>query len=141
MLISHTFQLTEAPDTGVFYFAKKRSGQAKSAPTVCRKSMCHLAICTKVVRLCGTPGEGSPPKNSPPDCFSPLLRFFEYKNFAVCGLRRGRCPSTPPPFEKGGRKLLTFCYRKTVCQQADGADRLSPLRNFRYKLISFSFRI
>ena len=114
---------------------------------------------------------GSPPQNSPPDCFAPLLRSkargaeptpvfnggftpmlchrpwqydskatrrsvkapkrvcvkrrvfgsprLRHKNFAVCGLRRGLCPSTSPPFEKGGRKLLTFCYRKTVYRQAE----------------------
>lgn len=60
----------------------------------------------------GTPGEGSPPKNVPLGRFSPFLRFFG-ENFVLCEERQGLCPLTPPPFEKGGRKLSFFfimCY-------------------------------
>ncbi|MDE5995147.1 MAG: hypothetical protein K2G60_06505 [Oscillospiraceae bacterium] len=67
-----------------------------------------MAIYTKDADLWGTPGEGSPPKNSPQDCFSPLLRFGYKEILQSADCKVGLFPSTPSPFEKGGRKL--FCY-------------------------------
>ncbi len=46
---------------------------------------------------------GEPPARVPRRP-APLLRFGGQKDFVLCGGRRGRCPSTPPPFTKGGRK-------------------------------------
>ena len=45
------------------------------------------------------------------DRVSPFLIFMKAKTFASCGTRQGLCPLPPPPFEKGGRKLLCdiFC--------------------------------
>ena len=45
------------------------------------------------------------------DRVSPFLIFIKAKTFASCGTRQGLRPLTPPPFEKGGRKLLCdiFC--------------------------------
>ena len=34
-----------------------------------------------------------------------ISRSAERGYFALCGERQGLCPLTPPPFEKGGRKL------------------------------------
>ena len=45
---------------------------------------------------------------------STLLRFLTQRGFAPCGARRGRCPSTPPPFEKGGRKLFPFVHQASA---------------------------
>ena len=86
----------------------------------------------KRYNLWGTPGEGSPPKNSPPDCFSPLLRFLRKKNSQSADCEAGLCPSTPPPFEKGGRKLLIFCYLKNDYMQitADSSFYCPPFFQF-----------
>ena len=65
--------------------------------------------------------------------FSPLSRRKRTKkrnSYCVLGVPRsadlgsGRCPDTPPPFEKGGRKLLglfaTACFaRKYECQHGN----------------------
>ena len=40
---------------------------------------------------------------------APLLIFKTIRVFAVCGLRPRLCLWKPPPFEKGGRKLLFLC--------------------------------
>ena len=50
-----------------------------------------------------------PLKNVPVGRFSPLLRTF-LKNFVLCGGRQGLCPLTPPPFEKGRRKLFVWYF-------------------------------
>ena len=49
--------------------------------------------------LPGNPGECSSPRSTPPALLGAL------GGFVLCGGRRGLCPSAPPPFEKGGRKL------------------------------------
>lgn len=54
---------------------------------------------------------GEPParvphrKTSRRDVFRPSCAL-KCKGSASCGTRRGFCPSTPPPFKNGGRKLL-----------------------------------
>lgn len=50
-----------------------------------------------------TPGEGSPLKRSAGTFDSPFLRFCAEKGL-------GARPQTPPPFEKGGRKLLFYDF-------------------------------
>ncbi len=56
---------------------------------------------------------GFPGWNSPPDCSISPPALWQKKDFASCGTRRGLCPSTPPPFVKGGRKLLCrFCLKR-----------------------------
>ena len=63
-------------------------------------------------------GESSP-SNVPPGCLTPPPAFYEGQNFALCGGRRGLCLSTPPPFGKGGRKLL-FCQMDSLIKQEQG---------------------
>ncbi len=44
-------------------------------------------------------------RNVPRTFLPTLLRFITQKYSALCGEREGLRPFTPPPFEKGGRKL------------------------------------
>ena len=81
--------------------------------------MCHLAICTKGVRLWGTPGEGSPPKNSPLDCFSPLLRSLWAKISQPAGCDGGAAPQPCRLLKKAAENFWAFCYHKTVYRQTD----------------------
>ena len=55
----------------------------------------------------GTPGEGSPHKNIPPEYFAPLLRFCKEKNFAPCAERPKVSPLDSTAFEKAGEILLS----------------------------------
>lgn len=71
-----------------------------------------MELCTKDEALWGTPGEGSPPKNSPLDSFSPFLRHKSQRILQSADCKAGLRPTTPPPFEKGGRKLLNFLLSK-----------------------------
>ena len=52
------------------------------------------------------PTRVSPKKQSTGLFFHPFLRFMRQKSSAFCGKRQVLRPLTPPPFEKGGRKLL-----------------------------------
>ena len=120
----------------------KNGGRRKASLVACRKSMCRLAICTKGVRLWGTPGEGcgcpvdtsaegrstdradrreSPPKNSPLDCFSPLLRSFGTKISQPAGCDEGAAPQPRRLLKKAGENFSLFCYRKTVYRQTEAA--------------------
>ena len=90
--------------------------------SACRKSMCHLAIYTKGVRLWGTPGEGSPPKNSPLDCFSPLLRSFGTKISQPAGCDEGAVPQPRRLLKKAGENFWLFFYRKTVYRQTEAVQ-------------------
>ena len=57
----------------------------------------------------GNPRRGFPSKNIPPECFSPPPELFEAKEISrSADCEDGLCPSTLPPFEKGGRKLYNF---------------------------------
>ena len=58
-----------------------------------------------------TPDEGFPQGQSTGLFFHLFLRFMRQKSSAFCGKRQERRPLTPPPFEKGGRKLFMqyFC--------------------------------
>ena len=97
--------------------AKKGRRFIKSVSPAYRKGMCRLAICTKGVRLWGTPGEGSPPKNSPLDCFSPLLRSLWAKISQPAGCDGGAAPQPRRLLKKAAENFWAFCYRKTVYQQ------------------------
>ena len=45
---------------------------------------------------------------------SPFLILMKAKDFASCGTRQGLRPLTPPPFEKGGRKLFVLYFLLNV---------------------------
>ena len=51
------------------------------------------------------PGEGSPPQNAPPGRFAPLLRSVEERVSPSAEGEPVCCPGTPPPYQKGGRKV------------------------------------
>ena len=55
-------------------------------------------------RVMGNPRRGFPTEK-PLGGFSPLLRFVSFKISPFAKGETGLCPVTPPPFEKGGRKL------------------------------------
>ena len=91
----------------------------------------EYSIKSSKVYLPGNPRRGFPTKKHPLDVFSTLLRLMTQRRFASCGTRRGRCPSTPPPFEKG---------RRVPVAHKQGADRSGSeelIETFRVCIVSF----
>ena len=54
--------------------------------------------------------------------------------FALCGERQGLCPLTPPPFEKGGRKLSRLGSAVDVYSLSSLAQLLRSLAQKNYRL-------
>ena len=72
----------------------------------------HTAIIRlhKIELFSGNPLIGFPaPKQFTGLFWLPSWSLVSIRDFAVCGLRPRLCLWKPPPFEKGGRKLLFLC--------------------------------
>ena len=96
-------------------FIKGDAGRSRlfSKPSKSRDSA-HAGACR------GTPGEGSPRQNSPPDCFASPPALCKGRDFALCAGRPKVLPLETTAFEKAGEILLSgrqfaknFLFRPT----------------------------
>ena len=97
------------PCTRLYYINMREETEIRFLPLSLSKNLAANSKMHKCIMLMGRSGE--PParvphrKTSHRDVLRPSCAL-KGKNFVLCGGRRGLCPSTLPPFEKGGRKLF-----------------------------------
>ena len=113
------------PDRGFYQVQRRRSATARkvlswqmSGGQGCFYYKVKAAIrCARRHR--GTPGEGSPRQNSPPDCFVSPPALLWKKNFAPCAERPKTLSLDSAAFEKAGETLnVVGIYFFAICAKS-----------------------